>query len=79
MKCFFCGFENPEKVKFCGDCGNSLTGSNPKYDKKDSDLEMLNQHLSPKFVLEKKIGKGGMASVYLGDQTTLQPRNHHTH
>jgi serine/threonine protein kinase len=72
MKCFFCGFENPEKVKFCGDCGNSLTGSNPKYDKKDSDLDMLNQHLSPKFVLEKKIGKGGMASVYLGDQTTLQ-------
>jgi tRNA A-37 threonylcarbamoyl transferase component Bud32 len=72
MKCFFCGFENPEKVKFCGDCGNSLTGSNPKYDKKDSDLEMLNQHLSPKFVLEKKIGRGGMASVYLGDQTTLQ-------
>jgi serine/threonine protein kinase len=72
MKCFFCGFENAEKIKFCGECGNSLTGSNPKYDKKDSDIDMLNQHLSPKFILEKKIGKGGMASVYLGDQTTLQ-------
>lgn len=72
MKCFFCGFENSDKVKFCGECGNSLTGKNSKYTKKDSDLEMLNQHLSPKFVLEKKIGKGGMATVYLGEQTTLQ-------
>lgn len=72
MKCFFCGFENLEKAKFCGDCGNSLSGKTPKYTKKDSDLEMLNQLLSPKFVLEKKIGKGGMASVYLGEQTTLR-------
>ena len=72
MKCFFCGFENPEKIKFCGECGNSLLGKNPKYDRRDSDLDMLNQHLSPKFILEKKIGKGGMATVYLGEQTTLQ-------
>lgn len=25
MKCANCGFENPEKFKFCGECGSSLT------------------------------------------------------
>jgi serine/threonine protein kinase len=72
MKCFFCGYDNLEQVKFCGECGHSLTGGSVTVSSKDSDMDMLNQYLSPKFILERKIGKGGMASVYLGEQTALQ-------
>ena len=25
MRCLSCGFENPEGIKFCGECGTSLT------------------------------------------------------
>lgn len=71
VKCFFCGTENSETDKFCRQCGNSLqtalTGAKP-----DADIELLSSHLSPKFTIEKKIGKGGMATVYLGEQTALQ-------
>jgi|JI9StandDraft_1071089.scaffolds.fasta_scaffold00089_39 serine/threonine protein kinase len=71
VKCFYCGTENSETDKFCRQCGNSLqsavTGSKP-----DADIELLSSHLSPKFTIEKKIGKGGMATVYLGEQTALQ-------
>jgi hypothetical protein len=69
IRCFHCGFENPDHVKFCGQCGTALqaTGS-----KQETDLDLLNQFLFPKYILEKKIGKGGMATVYLGEQTALQ-------
>ncbi len=71
LKCFYCGTENSETDKFCRQCGNSLqsavAGSKP-----DADIELLSSHLSPKFTIEKKIGKGGMATVYLGEQIALQ-------
>ncbi|MBK6604528.1 MAG: protein kinase [Leptospiraceae bacterium] len=71
IKCFYCGTENSETDKFCRQCGNGLqsavTGNKP-----DADIELLSSHLSPKFTIEKKIGKGGMATVYLGEQTALQ-------
>ncbi len=69
IRCFHCGFENPDHVKFCGQCGASLQSSGVK---QENDLDMLNQFLFPKYILEKKIGKGGMATVYLGEQTALQ-------
>ncbi len=71
IKCFFCGAENPPDSKFCHNCGNSLQGVVPG-NKPDADVELLAKHLSPKFSIEKKIGKGGMATVYLGEQTALQ-------
>ncbi len=71
IKCFYCGTENSETDKFCRQCGNGLqtavTGVKP-----DADIELLSSHLTPKFTIEKKIGKGGMATVYLGEQTALQ-------
>ena len=71
IKCFYCGSDNKDDAKFCHNCGNSLvsTSSGPKT---DADVELLSNHLSPKFSIEKRIGKGGMATVYLGEQTALQ-------
>jgi serine/threonine protein kinase len=71
IKCFFCGAENSPDSKFCHNCGNSLQGV-VSGNKPDADVELLSKHLSPKFSIEKKIGKGGMATVYLGEQTALQ-------
>ncbi|HNH11008.1 MAG TPA: protein kinase family protein, partial [Leptospiraceae bacterium] len=72
MKCFYCGFENPENIKYCGQCGNVISGPTGTSSGKDADIDALNQLLFPKFLIEKKIGKGGMATVYLGEQTALQ-------
>jgi serine/threonine protein kinase len=72
IRCFNCGFENPDHVKFCGHCGNNIQSTSSSSGKQEADLEMLNQFLFPKFILEKKIGKGGMATVFLGEQTALQ-------
>ncbi len=36
MKCFDCGFENPEKSKFCGKCGKALA-------REDVELEKLTE------------------------------------
>ena len=58
IRCFNCGFENPDHIKFCGHCGNNIQASTGQ-GKQEADLEMLNQFLFPKFILEKKIGKGG--------------------
>lgn len=69
IRCFHCGFENPDQIKFCGHCGTALQSSGTK---QETDLDLLNQFLFPKYILEKKIGKGGMATVYLGEQTALQ-------
>ncbi len=69
IRCFHCGYENPDNAKFCGQCGNSLVSIDSR---QENDLDMLNQFLFPKYVLERKIGKGGMANVYLGEQTALQ-------
>lgn len=69
IRCFHCGYENPDNVKFCGQCGSALLAVDSR---QENDLDMLNQFLFPKYVLERKIGKGGMATVYLGEQTALQ-------
>lgn len=33
MICTICGFENPDEVKFCGNCGNSLKNNDDLYNK----------------------------------------------
>jgi serine/threonine protein kinase len=71
IKCFYCGSENKPDAKFCHNCGNNLQNI-VQGNKPDADVELLSSHLSPKFSIEKRIGKGGMATVYLGEQTALQ-------
>lgn len=70
-KCFYCGTDNSENDKYCRQCGNGLQSVSTST-KSDTDIEMMNKHLFPKFILEKRIGRGGMATVYLGEQSALQ-------
>lgn len=66
--CPSCGAETGDRVKFCGSCGFSFLSVETKT---DSDLELLRKHLSPKFQVEKQLGEGGMALVYIGEQSAL--------
>lgn len=38
----------------------------------ESDIDTLRLHLAPKYTVEKKLGSGGMADVYLGFHTQLK-------
>ena len=40
----------------------------------DDDLNILKTHLSPKYTVERKLGSGGMADVYLGYHNQLKRR-----
>ena len=67
MICNNCGKENADQARFCAHCGNRIETAG-----QDSDLELLVRTLSPKYHIEKKIGQGGMAGVYLAEQTALE-------
>ncbi len=67
MICNNCGKENTENARFCGSCGNKIEIS-----LNDPDIELLTRLLSPKFNIERKLGQGGMATVYLAEQTALE-------
>ncbi len=49
------------------DLGETIVAQEPQ-----SDLEVLREQLSPKYKVEKKLGSGGMADVYLGFHTQLK-------
>lgn len=40
----------------------------------DEDLQILQEHLAPKYTVERKLGSGGMADVYLGFHNQLRRR-----
>ncbi|MCZ8155781.1 MAG: protein kinase [Leptospira sp.] len=68
IHCPQCNFKNPDTARFCGDCGFNIAS----YDElQDADLNFLNLALKGKIKIEKLIGRGGMASVYLGTQLGL--------
>ncbi|MCZ8155780.1 MAG: protein kinase [Leptospira sp.] len=67
ITCPQCNTENPDTARFCGNCGTNLAD----FSNDDKDLELLQTALSPKFRIDAKVGQGGMAAVYLGEQTTL--------
>lgn len=54
----------------------TIVTSNPenKHDETDEDLKILQEHLSPKYTVERKLGSGGMADVYLGFHNQLRRR-----
>ncbi|MCP5498273.1 MAG: protein kinase [Leptospiraceae bacterium] len=68
LNCPSCGLENPEDATVCEFCGYNLKA---KSFTAQAEIELLNRALSPKFKIEKKIGRGGMATVYLGEQLAL--------
>ncbi len=84
MKCPKCGFENPERQRFCGDCGAPLQSTEDTPTPYEETLQAPKQELSAgstfarRYSIIEELGKGGMGKVYkvldkeLGEKIALK-------
>ncbi len=66
--CPKCNTQLTPNAKFCFSCGNKMPDAISDV---DQDLEFLQRTLEPKFTHIEKIGQGGMGSIFLGIQVSL--------
>ena len=68
IKCPSCKTKLTPNAKFCYSCGLKM----PEIDSDiDHDLEFLKRTLDPQIIEIQKIGQGGMGSIFLGKQVSL--------
>lgn len=67
--CWRCGTNNPHQARFCMDCAAPLK-DDPETSYPSSEL-MANVILAQRYTVIRKIGHGGMGSVYLVDDNRL--------
>jgi serine/threonine protein kinase len=68
INCPKCATELTLGAKFCYSCGHKMPDSNLDL---DQDRDFLKRTLEPKFIEIQKIGQGGMGSIFLGKQVSL--------
>ena len=77
MKCYKCSTPIPDNSHFCSTCGADVSGDSHARDstvaiEQDPQLlEKLQAELGDEYILEKELGRGGMAIVYLGRDARL--------
>jgi len=77
VNCYKCKTPIPDSSRFCRECGADVSGESQGAVQTltmDHDLELfkkLQEALGTEFILEKELGRGGMAVVYLGRDTQL--------
>jgi len=70
MKCPKCQTENPESVKFCGECGTNITSAEDPQPSLTKTLETPREELTTgstfanRYQIIEELGKGGMGKVY---------------
>ncbi len=67
-KCPSCKTKLTANAKFCYSCGYKMPDTDSTI---DHDLEFLKRTLEPQIVEIQRIGQGGMGSIYLGKQVSL--------
>ena len=77
MKCFKCATPLPDNSRFCSSCGTDVSGgtSGGQTVAADADHELENQlreAVGGDFVIERELGRGGMAAVFLGYDVHLE-------
>ena len=74
QKCSACGTENPDKAKFCINCGGSLGSENPDEIGRDIDATIFEVDgisyepeitVADRYVVDRELGRGGMGTVIL--------------
>ena len=77
MNCYKCATPLPDHSKFCMACGADVSSEGHQHDNTvnmEADPELLaalQADLGAEFVVERELGRGGMAIVYLGQDTHL--------
>ena len=77
MKCYKCSTPIPDNSHFCSTCGADVSGDSHARDEtvaieQDPQLfSKLQAELGDEYILEKELGRGGMAIVYLGRDARL--------
>jgi TolB-like protein/predicted Ser/Thr protein kinase len=77
MKCPKCDFDNPDTLKFCGDCGTQLTPAEEIQASFTKTLETPIQELTrgtlfaDRYEIIEELGKGGMGKVYRVEDTKI--------
>jgi serine/threonine protein kinase len=77
MKCYKCATPIPDNSHFCSTCGADVSGESHASDdtvaiEQDPQLfTKLQAELGDEYILEKELGRGGMAIVYLGRDARL--------
>ena len=76
MKCFRCGAELAETVRFCSNCGLQMTDPQeetfvlPPEDSEEM-LRRVRMVLSGEYEVERELGRGGMAMIYRATEVAL--------
>jgi len=78
MQCYKCATPVPDNARFCSTCGTDVSGESHRHSGATLAMEgdpqlfsKLQAELGTDFVLEKELGRGGMAVVYLGRDAHL--------
>jgi serine/threonine protein kinase/Flp pilus assembly protein TadD len=77
MKCPNCRADNPETVKFCGECGSALSPAEPIPSRTEtlaSPLQELNRGaiVAGRYEIIEELGHGGMGKVYRVEDTKIK-------
>ena len=78
MKCFKCATPLPDNSRFCSTCGTDVSGGTSGGGQtvpaeQVNELEnLLREEVGGDFVIERELGRGGMAAVFLGHDVHLE-------
>ena len=74
LECFRCHTPIPENSRFCSSCGADVSGGGtaPSTSSVDVVRERLQRIIEGKYRIERLLGKGGMGTVFLAHDLTLE-------
>ena len=74
LECYRCHTPVPENSRYCSACGADVSGAGGPPSTSNVDLlrESLQRLIEGKYQIERLLGKGGMAAVFLANDLTLE-------